>query len=30
LHFAVFQLNAEHHWWQGQAIDPYPLFKGEL
>ncbi len=29
LHFAVFQLNAEHHWWQGQAIDPYSLFKGD-
>jgi peptidoglycan LD-endopeptidase LytH len=28
LHFAVFELNADRHWWQGRAIDPYPLFKG--
>jgi murein DD-endopeptidase MepM/ murein hydrolase activator NlpD len=27
LHFAVFELNADRHWWQGRAIDPYPLFK---
>jgi murein DD-endopeptidase MepM/ murein hydrolase activator NlpD len=27
LHFAVFQLGPERHWWQGQALDPYPLFK---
>jgi murein DD-endopeptidase MepM/ murein hydrolase activator NlpD len=27
LHFAVFQLGPEKHWWQGTAIDPLPLFK---
>ena len=27
LHFAVFQLNADHHWWQGTALDPYLLYK---
>ena len=25
LHFAVFKLGPEKHWWQGTAIDPYPL-----
>jgi murein DD-endopeptidase MepM/ murein hydrolase activator NlpD len=27
LHFAVFQLGPEKHWWQGTAVDPLPLFK---
>jgi len=27
LHFAVFVLGAEKHWWEGTAIDPLPLFK---
>lgn len=27
LHFAVFQLGSEKHWWQGTAIDPLPLLK---
>lgn len=27
LHFAVFQLGPEKRWWQGTAINPYPLFK---
>jgi murein DD-endopeptidase MepM/ murein hydrolase activator NlpD len=27
LHFAVFELNADKHWWQGKPIDPYPIFK---
>lgn len=27
LHFAVFRLGPEKKWWQGQAIDPVPLFK---
>lgn len=27
LHFAVFELNADRHWWQGRAVDPYPFFK---
>jgi murein DD-endopeptidase MepM/ murein hydrolase activator NlpD len=25
LHFAIFRLGPEKHWWQGTAIDPYPL-----
>ena len=25
LHFAIFLLGPEKHWWQGTAIDPYPL-----
>jgi murein DD-endopeptidase MepM/ murein hydrolase activator NlpD len=27
LHFAVFELNADKHWWQGRPIDPYRVFK---
>ncbi|HLD66246.1 MAG TPA: M23 family metallopeptidase [Pseudomonas sp.] len=27
LHFAVFVLGPEKHWWQGTAINPYPLFE---
>jgi murein DD-endopeptidase MepM/ murein hydrolase activator NlpD len=27
LHFAIFELTAERHWWKGRAIDPYPFFK---
>jgi murein DD-endopeptidase MepM/ murein hydrolase activator NlpD len=27
LHFAVFRLGPEKHWWQGTAIDPLPLLK---
>jgi murein DD-endopeptidase MepM/ murein hydrolase activator NlpD len=27
LHFAVFELGEDRKWWQGRAIDPYPLFK---
>jgi murein DD-endopeptidase MepM/ murein hydrolase activator NlpD len=27
LHFAVFELNADKHWWQGKPIDPYVVFK---
>ncbi len=26
LHFAVFELNADHHWWQGRPVDPYEVF----
>lgn len=29
LHFAVFVLGAEKNWWQGAAINPYPLFERE-
>lgn len=25
LHFAIFVLGPEKHWWQGTAINPYPL-----
>ena len=25
LHFAIFVLGPEKHWWKGTAIDPYPL-----
>ena len=27
LHFAISELGPDRHWWQGQAIDPYPVFK---
>ena len=27
LHFAVFVLGPERHWWDGTAIDPLPLFQ---
>jgi murein DD-endopeptidase MepM/ murein hydrolase activator NlpD len=27
LHFAVFELDAEKHWWKGRAIDPYLIFR---
>jgi peptidoglycan LD-endopeptidase LytH len=25
LHFAIFRLGPEKHWWQGEAVNPYPL-----
>lgn len=28
LHFAVFVLGPEKRWWEGRAIDPYPLLRG--
>jgi murein DD-endopeptidase MepM/ murein hydrolase activator NlpD len=28
LHFAIFELGPEKRWWQGTAINPYPLFIG--
>jgi murein DD-endopeptidase MepM/ murein hydrolase activator NlpD len=28
LHFAVFVLGADKRWWQGTAINPYPLLTG--
>jgi murein DD-endopeptidase MepM/ murein hydrolase activator NlpD len=28
LHFAVFVLGPEKHWWQGVAVNPYPLLGG--
>ena len=27
LHFAVFELGPERRWWQGTAINPYPLLR---
>ena len=27
LHFAIFELNADHRWWQGRPLDPYMVFK---
>jgi len=27
LHFAIFKLNADKRWWEGTAIDPYPVLK---
>jgi murein DD-endopeptidase MepM/ murein hydrolase activator NlpD len=27
LHFAIFRLGPEQRWWEGTAIDPYPLLK---
>jgi len=27
LHFAIFRLNADKHWWQGQAINPYTILR---
>ena len=29
LHFAVFELGPEKHWWQSTAVDPYPLLTGQ-
>jgi murein DD-endopeptidase MepM/ murein hydrolase activator NlpD len=28
LHFAIFVLGPEKNWWQGTAINPYPLLHG--
>ena len=28
LHFAVFELGPKKNWWQGKAINPYPLLGG--
>ncbi|HET7218665.1 MAG TPA: M23 family metallopeptidase [Vicinamibacterales bacterium] len=27
LHFAIFRLTAEKHWWEGTPIDPYDVFR---
>ena len=27
LHFAIFHLNAQKNWWQGEAINPYPILQ---
>ncbi len=28
LHFSIFVLGPEKHWWQGTAINPYPILTG--
>jgi len=28
LHFAIFRLTSEKQWWKGEAINPYPILKG--
>jgi peptidoglycan LD-endopeptidase LytH len=28
LHFAIFELTSEKHWWQGTPLDPYAVFGG--
>ena len=25
LHFAIFRLGPDRHWWQGEAVNPYPF-----
>lgn len=25
LHFAIFELGPERHWWKGKAVNPYPF-----
>lgn len=27
LHFTIFKLGPEKHWWQGTALNPYPVLK---
>jgi murein DD-endopeptidase MepM/ murein hydrolase activator NlpD len=27
LHFAIFELDADHRWWSGRPIDPYLVLK---
>ena len=29
LHFAVFVLGPERRWWEGTAVNPYPLLAGK-
>jgi len=28
LHFAIYRLNANKRWWEGAALDPYPVLRG--
>ncbi len=28
LHFAIYRLNATKRWWEGAALDPYPVLRG--
>lgn len=30
LHFAIFQLTSAKRWWEGAAIDPYPILRWSL
>lgn len=30
LHFAIFRLTSEKRWWEGTAIDPYPILRWAL
>ena len=27
LHFAIFRLTSEKHWWEGTPVDPYPVLR---
>jgi murein DD-endopeptidase MepM/ murein hydrolase activator NlpD len=27
LHFAIFELTPDRHWWEGRAVDPYLVFR---
>ncbi len=29
LHFEIHVLGPERHWWQGEALNPYPILRGE-
>lgn len=29
LHFGIFRLTPEHHWWKGEPINPHPVFAGD-
>jgi len=29
LHFTIFELTADTHWWEGRPIDPYLVFRSE-
>ena len=29
LHFAIFVLGPEKRWWEGEAINPYPILRGD-
>jgi murein DD-endopeptidase MepM/ murein hydrolase activator NlpD len=30
LHFAIFRLGPEKHWWEGTPVNPFPLFVAEV
>lgn len=30
LHFAIFVLGPERRWWEGEAVNPYPILRGEV